>query len=65
MNASVNPGRGSRRHNHLRFGVDVDDEMVGKLRCIAADHGCSLAEAIRTVLTWGLEGADQSATRDP
>ena len=54
MNARVNPGTGSRRNQRVIFNVGFDAHTAARLKAIAQEHRSSLAEAVRTVVAWGL-----------
>lgn len=43
-----------------RGAVAFDGEMIAAVRKLAADHGCSQSEAIRTLVQWGIDSMEAS-----
>ena len=50
--------RGYRRHNLKRIVVGLDPDTFADVSAIAAAHQTSFSEAVRTLLTWGLESSN-------
>jgi hypothetical protein len=57
MTRRKKPGKGSRLRNSEMFRVSgyYDTETVGQAQIYAAEHGVSLAEAMRQLVEFGLE----------
>lgn len=48
------PGRGHLRGQHIRFVLQFDLEMFEEVRAKALRDETTTAEAIRTLIQWGL-----------
>jgi len=47
--------KGRRRYNRVHISVTFDDDMLKRLNNYAKRENCTVSEAIRTFVEWGLE----------
>lgn len=55
------PGHGVRRGDTVAAVIRTDPDTMAALRAKACRDGTSLAEAIRTIIEWGLEAEEENA----
>jgi hypothetical protein len=54
------PAKGYVKGNSRRIVVSLDDDVFEEIGALAKAHNCSMAEEIRCLIDWGIEGYDNA-----